>query len=134
MSAVVVDTNVVSYLFKRDNRAGLYRRHLAGNRWVISFMTVAELDWWALTRRWGQARREQMARHLQRFEVYFTDRDLCRWWAEATERARRRGRPILPADAWIAATALALAAPLVTHDPGDYAGVDGLTVLSEARP
>jgi hypothetical protein len=33
----------------------------------------------------------------------------------------------------MAATALALAVPLVTHNPRDYEGVDGLTVISMAR-
>jgi predicted nucleic acid-binding protein len=44
--------------------------------------------------------------------------------------ARRQGRPIQTADAWIAATALHLNVPLVTHNPHDYRGVIGLTVLS----
>ena len=34
----------------------------------------------------------------------------------------------------IAATALAMGVPLVTHNPDDYAGVVGLTVLTEVRP
>jgi tRNA(fMet)-specific endonuclease VapC len=44
--------------------------------------------------------------------------------------ARRAGRPIGPADAWIAATALRYGVPLVTHNPSDYTGVPGLSVLS----
>jgi predicted nucleic acid-binding protein len=95
-------------------------------------MTLAELKWWALHRRWGRRRREQLAAHLGRVQVYFADEDLCDWWAEAIRRARRRGRPIEPSDGWIAATALALDVPLVTHNAADYAGVDGLTLLSKA--
>jgi predicted nucleic acid-binding protein len=38
------------------------------------------------------------------------------------------------ADAWIAATALALNCPLVTHDAADFAGVPGLKIISEQRP
>jgi hypothetical protein len=41
---VVVDTDVVSYLFKGDSRAPRYRPHLVGHTPVLSFMTVAELD------------------------------------------------------------------------------------------
>lgn len=40
---VVVDTDVVSFLFKRDTRAELYRRHLEGRRPLISAQTLAEL-------------------------------------------------------------------------------------------
>jgi len=130
--AVVIDTDVLSYLIKGDTRTRLYRRHLAGKVWVVSFMTVAELDWWAARHRWGQARREEMERYLRSAEIHHSDRDFCRNWAEATRRAARRCRPILCADAWIAASALTLGVPLVTHNAADYAGVEGLTVVSEA--
>ena len=64
--------------------------------------------------------------------MYYADDALCRLWGEVWMRARRKGRPIEVADGWIAATALALDVPLLTHNPGDFAGVDGLTVLSAA--
>lgn len=134
MAAVVIDTDVVSYLFKKDTRAGLYQRHLAGRLWVISFMTVAELDLWALRHHWGAVRKARMEQHLRRFVLYPFDRSLCLSWAEATDSARRNGRPIQTADAWIAATALLASVPLVTHNPADYAGVNGLTVLSATSP
>ncbi|MBL8792286.1 MAG: PIN domain-containing protein [Planctomycetia bacterium] len=131
MGAVVVDTNIVSYLFKRDTRVRGYRRHLLGNDLVLSFMTVAELDNWAARRRWGQTRREALDRHLQGYAVYYADRELCRTWATVNDRARRAGRPIAEADAWIAATALLLDVALVTHNAADFAMVEGLRVLSE---
>lgn len=134
MADVVVDTNVVSYLFKKDTRALRYQRHLAGRRWLISFMTAAEIDLWALRHHWGTARKLQMENHLHRFVLYPFARRLCLFWAEATDSARRKGKPIQVADAWIAATALLTGAPLVTHNPADYAGVDGLIVLSETSP
>jgi tRNA(fMet)-specific endonuclease VapC len=130
--SVVIDTNVVSYLFKGDTRARRYHRHLAGRHWTMAFMTLAELDRWALRKRWGQARKTRMEDYLRRYIIYPLDRDLCLRWAQVTHGADRAGRPIECADAWIAATALALGVPLVTHNVGDYAGVDGLTVLTEA--
>jgi tRNA(fMet)-specific endonuclease VapC len=60
MSSAVLDTDVVSFLFKRDSRADLYRPHLVGKQLVISFMTLAEIDRWALERNWGEARRARM--------------------------------------------------------------------------
>src|SRR6266849_3678206 len=122
MPSVVIDTDVLSYQLKGDSRARLYDRYLADHFWVISFMTLAELRWWGRERRWGQARRDRLAAHLGRVQAYFADPDLCDWWAEVTWRARRQGRPIEVADAWIAATAMALDVALVTHNPGDYAG------------
>jgi tRNA(fMet)-specific endonuclease VapC len=49
--AIVVDTDVLSYLFKGDTRGDLYRPHLDGQVLLISFMTLAELDRWALAQR-----------------------------------------------------------------------------------
>jgi predicted nucleic acid-binding protein len=127
---LVVDTDVVSYLFRGDTRAQLYRSMFAGRVLIVSFMTVAELERWALGRDWSPARRASLERFLERFTLLPFDWPLCRRWAEAVDGARRRGRPFQTADAWVAATALHLDIPLVTHNPSDYAGVPGLTVLS----
>ena len=75
-----------------------------------------------------------MEEYLRNFVVYPFDRALCLKWAEVSDRARRNGRRIECADAWIAATAVLHNMPLVTHNSKDFAGVDGLTVIAEARP
>jgi len=64
MATVVVDTCVVSFLFKRDSRAQLYRPHLTGNTLVISFVTLAELYRWPLERSWSLDRRDTLEEHL----------------------------------------------------------------------
>ncbi len=130
MGTVVVDTDVVSYLHKKDSRADLFRPHLIGKDRIISFMTLAELELWTLQRNWGPSARARLDRHLQSYEVHFADAHLCRLWAEVRRGSERRGLPVDVADAWHAATAMALGVPLVTNNAADYAGVDGLTVLS----
>jgi predicted nucleic acid-binding protein len=95
-------------------------------------MTLAELDRWGRQRGWGMRRRDELEAFLDHFTIYLVDRDLCRWWADVVDAARRAGRPIQTADGWIAAMALRFALPLVTHNPADYAGVPGLTLISEA--
>ena len=45
---------------------------------------------------------------------------------------RVRQVELVPADAWIAATALLLNVPLITHNAAHYVGIDGLRVISEA--
>jgi hypothetical protein len=35
MSAAVIDTDVVSFLFKRDSRAQIYLPHLENRTWII---------------------------------------------------------------------------------------------------
>ncbi len=132
MPDAVIDTDVVSFLFKRDRRGELYRSHLVGRRLVVSFMTVAELDAWALTRKWGDKNKARMREHLQNFVIHPFDRALCLKWAEATTAARANGQPIGCADAWIAATAMFHEVPLITHNRNDFSGVPELTVISEA--
>jgi tRNA(fMet)-specific endonuclease VapC len=127
---VVVDTDVLSFQIKGDSRARRYDRFLTGQLWVISFMTLAELRWWTLQRRWGAARRRQLTEHLRQVHVYYADSDLCDWWARVTLQTRRNGHPLDSADAWIAATALAIDVPLVTNNSDDFSAVEGLTVMT----
>ena len=129
--SVVADTDVLSFTFKKDSRAELYRPHIDDKLVGVSFMTIAELDRWALHHDWGARRRRSLEVFLQDFLFSFCDRSLCLKWAEATDSARRNGRPIETADAWVAATALLHGIPLVTHNRSHYLGVDGLTLLSE---
>ena len=129
--AVVVDTDVVSFLYKRDTRAMLYRQHLDGQLPIISFMTLAELLKWTVARSWGARRRQDLLNYLRRYRVEHSSPEMCRRWAESSDGARRAGRPILTGDAWVAATALTYGVPLVTNNPADFAGVPGLTVISE---
>jgi predicted nucleic acid-binding protein len=128
--AVVVDTDVVSYLFRNAPQASAYRRHMRGQRWVVSFMTVGELEYGALHRSWGGKQRTRLEKHLQRFAICYPDDSMCRLWAWVRESRHRQGRPIGHEDAWIAATALRLRVPLVTNNPGDYRDLRGLTVVA----
>jgi tRNA(fMet)-specific endonuclease VapC len=127
---VLVDTDVVSFLFKGDSRADDYLPELENCIPVVSFMTVAELDRWALQHNWGEARRQRLESYLTAFTVRYVDRSLCSAWAEVTVQARSAGRPIQCADAWIAATARLHHLPLLTHNPDDFRGVTGLRLVS----
>lgn len=130
--SVVVDTDVLSFIFKEDSRGDLYLPHLNGKLTIISFMTLAESDRWALERNWGRTRQRKMAEFLKQFIVSPFNRMSCLRWAEALHSARRNGRPIQTADGWVAATALVHSIPLVTHNGKHFVGVDGLTVISES--
>ena len=129
----VVDTDVVSFTFKRDTRAELYRLHLNNPPYFISFMTLAEMRRWALGRNWGATRREELEEYLSTFIVVFADDDLCSLWAEAINSAKQNGKPVDTADAWVAAAALLLNIPLVTHNRTHFEGIDGLTIISETK-
>lgn len=130
MSAVV-DTDVFSYAFKRDSRASLYQPHLDGKFLFLSFMTLAELELWALIGKWGEPRKSRLSASIKRYSIFHSSPDLSKLWAETVSMARSAGKPILVADAWIAATALYLEVPLITHNASDFEGVEGLTIITE---
>ena len=132
MRTVVVDTDVVSFLFKSHPIAYQYLPDLADRTPLISFMTLAALDRWVLAARWGEARRKKLREYLEPFAILPYDRALCTKWAEITIAAQSRGRRIDCADAWIAATALMCDAPLITHNRSDYLGVPDLKLISHA--
>src|SRR5215469_6518240 len=123
MNPVVVDTDVVSFLFKNDSRAQAYLQHLQTHQWLISFMTEAELEQWALLSHWHPKRIDWLRVFLARFVIVPSSRGLVLKWAEVMVAARRVGRRLETADAWIAATAVLYDAPLITHNAGDYRGV-----------
>ena len=132
MTKVVVDTDVVSYVFKNHLFGSRYDPELAGHITLISFMTVAEIERWMLQYRWGNQRVQLLRTFLQRFTVVPSSPDLCRKWAEVMVAAQAAGRRIESADAWIAATAMLHDAPLLTNNRNDYLGVTGLTLISFA--
>jgi predicted nucleic acid-binding protein len=51
--------------------------------------------------------------------VCYPDEKMCTLWAEVKHESNRKGTLISSPDAWIAATALYLDAPLVTNNAPD---------------
>jgi tRNA(fMet)-specific endonuclease VapC len=128
---VLVDTDVLSYFFRRDTRAERYERALRDRRVVMTAMTRAELYHWAESRDWGHKKREDLRTFMDRYRTVYPDDAICQVWGEVVDGARRRGRPIGSSDAWQAATALFLEIPLITHNADDFAGVPRLVVISD---
>jgi predicted nucleic acid-binding protein len=130
MTPVVVDTDVVSFLFKNDSRAQLYLPLMRNRDLLVSFMTEAELEQWILLANWGADRVRRFRIFMTGFASVPSSRDLILQWAGVMVAARANGRRIEAADAWIAATTLVYGAALITHNPKDYLGVPNLLVLS----
>ena len=128
MKLLVVDTDVVSCIFKWHPLAPRYVDLLRGNDPIVSFMTLAEMRFGALEARWGPRRRNLLERYLSDFGVCYADQKLCTVWAEVKCESNRKGAPISSPDAWIAATALYLNAPLVTNNAKDYAHLKDLEI------
>jgi predicted nucleic acid-binding protein len=127
---VVVDTYVVSFLFKSHSLAAAYQSILAGRPLAVSLITLAEIEYGMEVKNWGTARRDLMRRFLAPFTTLLPDTQTARLWARVKSGCAKKGRPITFADAWVAATALQLNVPLDSHNAADYVAVDGLTVLT----
>jgi predicted nucleic acid-binding protein len=112
----VVDTSVASLMFQKRLELASYEPHLTGTTVYISFQTVVEMRLGALNRSWGTERTEALEAFLASLVlVEYTDR-LGRCWARIMHEARSVGKRLEAGDARIAATALLLNAPLLTHD------------------
>src|SRR5580700_7006977 len=126
MTPAVVDTDVVSFLFKNDTRSQVYLPLLKDRKLLVSFMTEAELEQWILLAQWGAGRIQRFQWFMTGFAFVPSSRELILKWAEVMVSARASGRRIETADAWIAATAVLHGAALITHNPKDYAGLPKL--------
>jgi predicted nucleic acid-binding protein len=127
---VVVDTDVVSFLFKNHSLAPTYQAILVGRPLAVSLITLAEIEYGMEAKNWGATRRDLMRRFLARFTPLLPDTETARTWARIKSGCEKKGRPITFADAWMAAAALQLNVPLVTHNVSDYTAVDTLTIVT----
>ncbi len=129
---LLVDTDVISFTFKKDSRSVLYESHLQGNLLIISFMTLAELKFWTLKNNWGEKRKSNFAEFLKNYLVIYPDEKLCEVWAQIKSDAHKYGHPIETADAWVAAVALLFDVPLVTNNRRHFENITNLKIISES--
>ena len=97
---------------------------------ILSFMSIAEMRMGAIAAGWGVPRRTLLEQFIRGFGVVYSDDALCTSWAALRAGARAAGRSLSPQDAWIAATALGLDAPLATNNRRDFEHVQQLRLLS----
>ena len=130
---LVVDTDVASFIFKwHPVFAPRYVSIIRGAELIVSFMTLAEMRQGALDANWGQRKWDLLEAYLADFSVLNSDNLLCSAWAQVRNESVRKGRQMSAADAWIAATALVLSAPLVTNNAKDYRHLGNLQLVSAA--
>ena len=132
--ALLVDTDVASYLFKNSPHARPFRSLILGKQPALAFVSVAELFKWSLKRRWGRQRVEQLESALKHYVVLPFDRDLAWAWARAVATCEDAGQPIASSDAWVAATALRHDMPLMTNNLKHFEAVESLCGLKLIRP
>src|ERR1041384_5881519 len=105
MDSVLLDTDVFSLFFRRDNRSLLYDDDVRGKLRCLSFASVAELRFGAIAGGWGDPRRRQLEDAISRIVVLQGDDLTTQHWAYVKAARQRLGRPIASEDCWIAASA-----------------------------
>jgi predicted nucleic acid-binding protein len=129
---VLLDTDVLSFLFNQDPvRVPRYAAHLDGRILYASFISVAEMRFGARLRGWGPARCARLDRFVGRYNVVESTPRIGAVWAQIRADAQRSGHMIERQDAWIAAVAVALDLPLVTHNASHFAHVPLLQIITE---
>jgi predicted nucleic acid-binding protein len=98
---VVVDTDVLSFIFNRDLvRGSQYEQVLEDRRVVVPFVVVGEMRFGATAGGWGTARRARLEEFLFDFRHAYADDQICTLWAtlrptsagvDAPSSARTRG-------------------------------------------
>ena len=129
---VLLDTTIVSIFLKvekiHETRRQQIESYLGGKIALISFVTVAEMLFWAERRQWGEKKRAELDQRLRAYGVLDPSRSTAELWAETRRKCELSGKQVGAHDLWIAAAALEHDLPLVTAD-GDFDKVPDLTVV-----
>ena len=129
-SRIVVDTDVVSYLFNAHSQAEFFQPYLLHRTLAVSFMTIAQLYYGAFHASWGTSRLTRLENHLKNYVILPYDHELCLKWAAVRQECESNGRPIEHADCWVAACALRHDCALATNNLKHFAHIEGLALIS----
>lgn len=130
-ATVVVDTNVFSADLLRSTQplVEAYRPLLTGRRFLISFQTLAEIQFGLRRRDWGPVRIGRAQAHIERAQVVWPGPALLATYVDLRVTCAHAGHALAQqghdADRWIAATAIHMGIPLVSHD-GIFRDAPGL--------
>jgi tRNA(fMet)-specific endonuclease VapC len=130
MSSILIDTNVLSYMIRDTPLGKRYVQQMIGLQPAISFQSLAEMRFGSKKDNWSTARIQQLEAFLHQFAVLYPTDTTVSLWANIRTEVFGRGHHIDAADAWIAAIALELNAPLLTHNVKDFEHVPGLKVIT----
>ena len=138
---LAVDANIISFMMSdrpdARNRIARYRADLDGKVLGLPFQARAELEVGMAVQEWDPPRFHEL---VQQFIPIPYSNDIQEEYIKIqTYFARERQRPDAArrqkaADAWIAAAALSLGVPIVTHNRADFKGIPGLEIVFHEDP
>ncbi len=135
MDAVLLDTDVFSYLLRAGDRRGEpYRKHVQGKTIAVSFITVGELYYGATKRGWSPKTVVTLEQSLKAAVIVPYDVEICRAYGRlrATLKTESGTDRVFQNDLWIAACAVRHNLPLITNNRKHFEGIPDLKLISEA--
>jgi len=139
MAYLMVDTDVFSYLTKKDPIwAAPYQPHLSGHILTLSFITVGELyagHFQNIARgQWPASRLQKLEQDLRSVTIAPYDIEICKGFGRLSklENPDRTHRKMETNDQWIAACAIRHSLVLVTNNRAHFQNIPDLTIICEA--
>ncbi len=127
--AILLDTDVFSYVTRQDPQAQPYLPYLSSRLLCLSFATVAEVYKGAYKAGWGETRLKALEGSLRNFVVVPYDFEISRICGRLMAEMQGQGRSMQEFDAWIASTAIRHDLPLATNNRKHFNGVPGLRLV-----
>jgi predicted nucleic acid-binding protein len=133
---LMLDTGIVSIFLKTSEaekrKLAEIEKEIKGNIGVISFITVAEMLFWAEKNSWGEKKRQDLDKRLRAYGILDPTRITAEIWAKTRLTCDRMGKSKNRPDLWIAAAAVEHDIRLLTMD-GDFDGIPNLHVTKFCR-
>lgn len=130
----ILDTVLVSYIFREDSRAQLYAAEIESDGPLyISCQSIAELYYGAESDGWGMSKRQKLTALLGEFVMLLHDEETAKCYATIRAGGKRLGRVFSPQDNWILANAKQYGLVLLSHDKDMMVGEElGIEVICRA--
>lgn len=136
MDAVLLDTDVFSYLLRAGDRRGEpYQKHVHGKTVAVSFITVGELYYGATKRGWNPKTVAALEQRLKAAVIVPYDIEICKTYGRLRATLKTQtgtDRVAQSNDLWIAACAVRHNLPLITNNRKHFEGIPDLNLISEA--
>lgn len=137
MRNVLVDTDVVSFLFRGAPEADRFRPYLDDKVPTIAFVTIAELHFGAYKGGWSPRRLALLDQAVRRYAVLPYDDNLAKLCGKLRAKARSAGSPLAQAqhtnDLWIATCSIYYQAPLLTGNRRHMCDLEGLSFADDGE-
>lgn len=127
---IAIDTDVFSFIFRRDTRAEFFAPYLTHKTLALSFMSVAEAYYGAYKNDWGTHRIAQLENAIKGYVILPYDYLVCQHWANIRRQKELKGLTMSHSDIWVAACARRHNLPLATNNGNHFHGIDDLIVIS----